>query len=471
MRIMQGTSPGFRISKKVAHRFCGRICLVYLLSFDRPNLSSSESLETYPFLAYSRNWRHHIRMCSIAGGPTPEYNLILKLFDSKFCRSIWLKPDILENVLLHPSSPRPELPFNGLYQCVRLNFQDIFEYLLGKVSDLNAEETREDIHKALFAAVENGREKMVRLLIERDADFNTPDVDRGSILQVAASGGHESLVQLLLERGVDVNDQGGFDGNALEAATMGCFAKLVRLLLERGARPNAKGGGFGTALAAAINYRYESIVRILVIEWGADVNLPGDIIYKNALQAAAHCGSEQMVKLLLEQGARINEVGGFYDTALQAAAGRDAGDLGIVKLLLKSGAEVNTLPGGYYGSALQAASGCGHTAIVQLLLDEGADVNTVGGDFGTALQAASFFGHQAVVQLLLESGAEVNVRGGRYGGALNAAFKCVKNRKVKNEIVRLLLEHGAMKLQEPKWSFIDDFFDTDSDEFSESDVY
>jgi len=43
--------------------------------------------------------------------------------------------------------------------------------------------------------------------------------------------------------------------------------------------------------------------------------------------------------------------------------------------------------------------------IVQLLLERGADVSAVGGYYGTALKAASTGGYRRVVQLLLERGA------------------------------------------------------------------
>ena len=102
-----------------------------------------------------------------------------------------------------------------------------------------------------------------------------------------------------------------------------------------------------------------------------------------------------------------------------------------------------------------------------MLLDNGADVNAIRGYFGTAIQDASAHGHKLIVQLLLQSGAEVNARGGKYGSALNAAIKCGKGQEVKNEIVHLLLEHGAVKL-ESEWSSTNKSFSSDSEEFSQS---
>ncbi|KIK53779.1 hypothetical protein GYMLUDRAFT_178406, partial [Collybiopsis luxurians FD-317 M1] len=51
----------------------------------------------------------------------------------------------------------------------------------------------------------------------------------------------------------------------------------------------------------------------------------------------------ELVKYLLQAGADVNAQGGFYGTALQAAAYE--GKIGIVKCLLQAGADVNTQGG------------------------------------------------------------------------------------------------------------------------------
>lgn len=97
---------------------------------------------------------------------------------------------------------------------------------------------------------------------------------------------------------------------------------------------------------------------------------------------------------------------------------------GVTKLLLDRDADVNVnAQGGYYSTALQAASALGHEHIVHMLLHAHADVNIHGGPHGNALQAASVGGHEQVVRLLLHSGADVNAQGGPDGNALQAATK------------------------------------------------
>ncbi|SCO84738.1 uncharacterized protein FRV6_08865 [Fusarium oxysporum] len=167
---------------------------------------------------------------------------------------------------------------------------------------------------------------------------------------------------------------------------------------------------------------------------GADVNEQGGE-YSNALQAASYKGSLEVVQLLLDKGADINAPGGYFGNALQAASSE--GNLEVVQLLLDKGADINA-DGGQYGNALQAALYNGNLEVVQLLLDKGADVNAQDGRFGNALQAASFRGNRGIVQLLLDKGADVNAQGGEYGNALPAA-----SRMGNLEVVQLLLDEGA----------------------------
>ena len=276
-------------------------------------------------------------------------------------------------------------------------------------------------------------------------------------LLIALKEREESIVRLLLDRGANINTVWGEFGTALTMAAYGREMDLVRLLLDRGADVNMVGGKFGTALAAAA-YTYTSaetsvgraarvatrrvektLVRLLLDE-GADINIVGGT-FGTALAAAAHGGWLDMVSLLLDRGADVNIVGGEYGTALAAAALAPVSPLcegmGIVGLLLDRGGDVNTV-GGKYGTALAAAIYNCERDIVSLLLDRGADVNTVGGEFGTALAVAVYRDERNIVKLLLDRGADVNTVGDIYGTALAVAAY-----HGSMDFVLLLLDRGA----------------------------
>ncbi|KAL4769997.1 hypothetical protein BDW60DRAFT_209402 [Aspergillus nidulans var. acristatus] len=155
----------------------------------------------------------------------------------------------------------------------------------------------------------------------------------------------------------------------------------------------------------------------------------------NPLIKAAEIGDEAVVRLLLENGTKVNTQGTEYGNALQAASFGGYGK--VVQMLLDHGADINA-QGGEYGNALQAASYGEHEEVVQMLLEMGTDVNAQGGFYGNVLQAASFGGYAKVVQMLLDHGADVNAQGRLYGNALQAA-----SHGDHEKVVQMLIDRGA----------------------------
>lgn len=145
---------------------------------------------------------------------------------------------------------------------------------------------------------------------------------------------------------------------------------------------------------------------------------------------ASRYGLTGLVRRLTHAGMPLNTYSNF-GTPLELASYHGHEDL--VGLLLDNGAEVNPplrcgtdqFLGGDadFVTALQGAACQGHAHIVRLLLDNNADVNYVGGHFGTALQVAAYFGRAAVVSLLLAANADVNAVGGFPGTAIYEASK------------------------------------------------
>ena len=256
----------------------------------------------------------------------------------------------------------------------------------------------------LGAAVYKGNIEMVRLLLDKGADVNAQEWRYGNALQIAASGAttrsnYMEVIQLLLDKGANINAQGGKYGNALQAAADKSDIKVVQVLLDNGANVNAQGGEYGNALLAAV-YNGNIEVVLLLLEKGANANAPG-AEYGSALQAAA-----------VREDMEVR----YFGNPWQAAAVNDD-DIRVIQLLLDNGANINN-QGGQYGNALQAAVYRGKIGVIRLLLNKGANVNAQGGMFGTALQAAAYNGNIKVIQLLLDNGADINARAGKYGAAL-----------------------------------------------------
>ena len=217
-----------------------------------------------------------------------------------------------------------------------------------------------------------------------------------------------------------------------------------------------------TALCLAIeNSKIEVVKALLSRRIPADINLlnvkavqqfedydqakpPEILLYASALQCAAVTGSLDIAEYLIEEGANIDLVAGYYGSPLQGAALE--GHSEIVSLLLKHGAEPNS-QGGFHGNALQAAATKGRLEIINLLLENKppALVDTPGGHYGSALMAAICSGNADVVWALLEERAPPNLASKKHGMPLEMAASMGQNFR---EIVSLLLDVHA----EAVWS-------------------
>lgn len=134
------------------------------------------------------------------------------------------------------------------------------------------------------------------------------------------------------------------------------------------------------------------------------------------LQAAAFCGREEIIHLLLQNGADVNcpARGRGGVTPLQAICGWKAKfsdrpkKMRIIKLLLDRKANINAAPAWDHGlNALQVAAFVGDLEVAEFLVDRGADVNAPACKYGgaTALVTAVRKPQVEIVQLLLEKGA------------------------------------------------------------------
>ena len=385
---------GRDLSAGLSHAFIARTCIHYLLHFtDHP--LNHETFPNYPLSLYAAGyWFYHLQHCDDRTALSTSTVLLLEGGSRQYAALNCLH-DIYQPFRYSPDWLHPiPLP---LYMCSHIGYTE-----------------------------------GVQLLLDNGADANAWDGVYGrNVLQAASEEGHTEVVCLLLKNGAHVNAAGPADtpyGTALEAASRRGHLETVCLLLENGA-------DFGRALAFAAGGGDTTTVRVL-LEKRANTDSGH---FGGALQATSQAAHMEIIHLLLENGADINELERDY-TALWVAS--ENGHVDLVRLLLRKGANVNL--GGGYGSALQIASRNGHAEIVQLLLENGANVDAVARFMGSALYAASELwnpysrGYTDIVRLLLEKGAATNVGGGPHGTALRIA--CVRGC---TELVHLLLQNGA----------------------------
>ncbi|MBS1829714.1 MAG: ankyrin repeat domain-containing protein [Acidobacteria bacterium] len=142
-------------------------------------------------------------------------------------------------------------------------------------------------------------------------------------------------------------------------------------------------------------------------DWGA-----GD--WEGALQAAAHTGSHDMARFLLDSGARLD---------LLAAA--MLGELAFVKLSLQLLPNSIRLRGAHGIPLLShAVAGAEPAApVFEFLLDSGADVNTVHNNGMTPIALAVQTGRRDAVRRLLAKGANPGIRAKNGATPLSLALK------------------------------------------------
>jgi ankyrin repeat protein len=240
----------------------------------------------------------------------------------------------------------------------------------------------------LFAA-RQGSLETVRVLLAAGADLRKYAVDGSGPLLVAVQNGNYDIARLFIERGADINqaNEKGWTPLYLAVSNRNAFRTAVpppssdgaldfiKLLLDRGAEPNHR-----------IKFRtevHQANSALWLQEAGA-----------TALLRASLCGDLAVVKLLLAHGADPLIPTFDHTTPLMAASGvgwaegftfqySEDETIQLVKLLLEAGAQLNEA-NDHGITALHGAAYKGANDVVQLLVDRGADLSAKdkGEDFG-----------------------------------------------------------------------------------------
>jgi ankyrin repeat protein len=205
---------------------------------------------------------------------------------------------------------------------------------------------------ALMIAVGDGKLEAVRRLLRAGANPNRADDVGVRPLMRAATYGNLEIMTSLLEAGAGLEAQQTWEGKdrgtALRFAVNGDCIEAVAFLLNAGANPNAPGWGVitGSALSEAVFRGSVDIVRVLtrggadvnarrLVGWGGDA--PNIHLEDAPLTLAADQGNPEMVRALLDAGARIDAVDAGGQTALERAQLRGHAD--VVALLGKAAAK------------------------------------------------------------------------------------------------------------------------------------
>jgi ankyrin repeat protein len=292
-------------------------------------------------------------------------------------------------------------------------------------------------HTSLTLAVLGGDVEIVKLLINKGADVNKPNLTGDSALHLATLKGNAAMVELLINKGAGLNILNSKGDHALHLAAGEGNAAIVKLLIDKGVTVDIKDSKGNTALHFAAVMGNAEIVELLIAK-GADLDKE-DLQGNTALHIAAGEGRAEIVELLINKGADLNRQDSTGSTALHVAAGE--GKVAIVKLLIDKGAALNiqNLEG---ETALHVAAGEGNAAIVELLIAKGADIDIKDNQGKTPLDLAVEMGDRdMLITLLVENAKHLGYIDARKEYALHLAVKSGNNKA----IVELLKDESINK--------------------------
>ncbi|KAI9772780.1 MAG: hypothetical protein M1835_006231 [Candelina submexicana] len=190
------------------------------------------------------------------------------------------------------------------------------ETALGKGANVNEDPKKTNsVQKIpIGLAIRLGNERIVRLLLEYNADIEVKTPKLWSALWVAAWMGHKDIVQILLDYRADLESMHNDRITPLMAAANKGHTEVVQLLLDHQADVNIKGHDGWAPLhgAAPLNITAEQSSHI------------------------------EIIQLLLKHGANVDIKDKSGETPLMIAAGSPKPSTAVVSPLLANGANIES---------------------------------------------------------------------------------------------------------------------------------
>lgn len=261
-----------------------------------------------------------------------------------------------------PNERHPDFNFTPLHIAVLTNQKNIVEYLIDKGADFNAISTPPS---RLYwfssmkgtpghTAVGNGKKTILELLLTKGIDYNIKNADGKTIYEYAVDlGARQKIENIYNKVGIPVPDLApsveelmsaihscSVDPKTFKSQWLTGFGKVKKLLKSNPelARERDKFGN--TPLHTAAFYYVKEVVSLLVVDYGADVNAKTNSGETPLLKIV---NTLEVAKILVSNGARVNETDNDGHTVLHHIADRSDGEqqLKLAQYFLDAGARKN----------------------------------------------------------------------------------------------------------------------------------
>ena len=231
----------------------------------------------------------------------------------------------------------------------------------------------------LLYACQNGRTKIVKILLEKGADIfaKCNKNGRACAIHFAAQSGKTNLIDFLLQRGFDINRQNYHKETPLHYILQywnypqnkrTSLYEKTKILIDRGANINTKSLDSETPLMLAIMANDISVVKLL-ISLGANVNHGRNettpLHYAACFQRGQH---HQIIQILINNGAEIDSQAGISLTTPLHTIIFNNGSIKSAKILLENGAKL-LLKNAYGETSFHLAVRYTNTEFIKLALE------------------------------------------------------------------------------------------------------
>lgn len=275
-----------------------------------------------------------------------------------------------------------------------------------------------------------GDQERVEELLRKDAGLASRlDSARISPLSYAAQEGHTHIVRLLLERGADPNspEAGAPQGAALFNACCGNRLDMAQVLLEHGANPNAGTDSNGCCLTVCEVYH------------GHRAKLLQELLRRHGAYDPPYATTVEQMKQAIRDGHEVVRHEEFLGNVMRT---RNAA---LLDLFLDSDPTIPARMDLHSGIVYPRSA-----ALVRKLLARGLDPNRTDWLGKTLLHACADLGDRTVAAVLLNAGADINARDVEFQGTpLAAAVRARCNASDPKQperlqrMVKFLLQRGA----------------------------
>jgi ankyrin repeat protein/L-ascorbate metabolism protein UlaG (beta-lactamase superfamily) len=345
--------------------------------------------------------------------------------------------------------------FPALFYAVLVGNREIVESLLENGAKIDSEDN--EGNTALHYGVVRGRTEICELLIEHGARIQARNNHGETPLFWVYGGNCYGAVKMLVEKGADVNVQSESNTTPLHSAAAAGDTSIAGLLLEHGAVLDAIDDAGWTPLSMAALSSID-MTRFL-LEKGAAVNFkicthPEPCTCQNNFMTPLHCavqsGNVDIVKLLVERGAKINVQDEDGMTPLHSAIRE--GNQDIAMYILDKGAEIDMRDVRFSRTELHTAAITGQKMLVQALIERGADIHARDDENKTPREYALYHKFYKIAELLDEGKEVVNesdflVEGARVSSELE-----------KQEAIVWYLGHSGWAIKTKNHLLIFDYF-------------